>query len=192
MKLIDLLVQELPKRGGWPEKACLVAQDPSGYVCFSCSQQPLYFNDTWVGGDWLPSANFYADAGRADDNKSAIITLAQYEAALAAAQQPAWSGEGLPPVGTECEFNAYDGGWGKCVVLYSSEYTVLLRTNRTGDPEEAFVPEEDVKFRPIRSEVDKKRDAIVEALAYHTNAADAVDLYKAIEAGEVKGVKLDV
>ncbi len=33
MKLIDLLVQELPKRGGWPRDALSITQDDDGSLC---------------------------------------------------------------------------------------------------------------------------------------------------------------
>ena len=32
MKLIDILVEELPKRGGWPDGAARLAQDPDGDI----------------------------------------------------------------------------------------------------------------------------------------------------------------
>jgi hypothetical protein len=35
MKLIELLVKELPNRGGWPEVALNATQDKDGEVCFS-------------------------------------------------------------------------------------------------------------------------------------------------------------
>ena len=35
MKLIDLLVQELPKRGGWPDGAECAVQDADYQLCFS-------------------------------------------------------------------------------------------------------------------------------------------------------------
>ncbi len=126
--------------------------------------------------------------------------------AAIAASKTEWDGEGLPPAGCECEFNAYDRGWEKCVVLYVSEYTALLRTDRASDPEEAFIPE-DVDFRPIRSEADKKRENGVLSLAkaagampfrYGETLSDGTllgyswyELYDKIAAGEVAGIRID-
>ncbi|TKU48101.1 hypothetical protein [Citrobacter sp. wls714] len=112
-----------------------------------------------------------------------------------------WDGEGRPPVGCECEFNAHERGWEKRSVLYASKYTVLLRTARDGDPEEAFTPE-DLKFRPIRSEAEKKRDEAVAKLTdaicgevpdtgMATAANYAVRAYDAIAAGKIPHVHIE-
>lgn len=80
MKLIDLLVQELPKRGGWPEVALNATQDKDGEVCFSSGATPEFGYAAWEGGDWCGN-EFHTI--RANDYDTAIITRAQYEAALA-------------------------------------------------------------------------------------------------------------
>lgn len=41
-------------------------------------------------------------------------------------------------------------------------------------------------------EAEKRRSEIIEEIAYHTSLADARDLYEAIAAGKIPGVKLDV
>lgn len=152
MKLIDILVRELPERGGWPDGSNACRQFPDGEICFNhVSREPDFYAELSDDVDLVWRAT-----------KSPHVTKEQYEAALAASKQE-WNGEGLPPVGCECEFNAHDRGWGKCVVLYASEFTVLLRTDRESDPEEAFVPE-DIEFRPIRSESDKKREVAIEEI----------------------------
>lgn len=81
MKLIDLLVKELPRRGGWPEGALNATQDKDGEVCFSSGAVPEFGYAAWEGGDWCGN-EFHTI--RADDYDTAIITHAQYEAALAA------------------------------------------------------------------------------------------------------------
>lgn len=106
-----------------------------------------------------------------------------------------WDGEGMPPVGCECEFNAHERGWEKCSVLYASKYTVLLRTARDGDPEEAFTPE-DLKFRPIRSEADKKRTEAIHIIAdlcrdSASNGHSGQLVYDAIAAGKVPGIRIE-
>ncbi len=111
--------------------------------------------------------------------------------------KPEWDGVGLPPVGCECEFNAYGRGWEKCVVLYVSEYTLLLRTDRASDPEEAFIPG-DIEFRPIRSEAEKKRYEVETELrtclagtgAGITRLA-AKCIYDAIAAGKIPHIRID-
>ena len=83
MKLIDLLVQELPKRGGWPEVALNATQDKDGEVCFSSGAIPEFGYAAWEGGDWCGN-EFHTI--RANDYDTAIITRAQYEAALEASE----------------------------------------------------------------------------------------------------------
>lgn len=71
---------------------------------------------------------------------------------------PVWSGEGLPPVGCECEYTKESlpgDEWTQCTVDYVGSSFVVYRdcygvelTGIIGD----------IKFRPIRSEADEKRD----------------------------------
>ena len=183
MKLIDLLVQKtLSADFKWPEKANKIHQDYDGELRPDCGFCNLYIKDV---------AENHRELGvpGCELGDEFFVTREQYEAALAAAQQPVWDGEGLPPVGCECEARFIMGGewfFFRCVAVDCE-----IAFGWSGK-EPATLNPSDYEFRPIRSEADKKRDAIIEALTYHTNAADAADLYKAIAAGEVKGVKLDV
>lgn len=95
MKLIDLLVQELPKRGGWPEGAESAQQ--------SAIDKEVYFQGdcTFCSGIFLSET--------AQDESEAQITREQYEAAL---QKPVWNGESLPPVGCECDVIPHNNRWG--------------------------------------------------------------------------------
>lgn len=81
MKLIDLLVQELPRRGGWPDGALNATQDKDGEVCFSAGAVPEFGYAAWEGGDWCGN-EFHTIL--ASDYATAIITREQYEAAMAA------------------------------------------------------------------------------------------------------------
>lgn len=83
MKLIDLLVKELPRRGGWPEVALNATQDKDGEVCFSSSATPEFGLAAWEGGDWCGN-EFHTI--RASDYDTTIITRDQYEAALTASE----------------------------------------------------------------------------------------------------------
>jgi hypothetical protein len=85
MKLIDILVEELPKHGGWPKRANCITQDPDKRVepatCLppvaKCDDDGFWFLDSSrIGG-------FEVDT-LASDHTTAIITREQYEAALAA------------------------------------------------------------------------------------------------------------
>lgn len=83
MRLVDLLVKELPKRGGWPDGALNATQDKDGQVCFSAGAVPEFGYVAWEGGDWCGN-EFYTT--RASDYATAIITREKYESALAASK----------------------------------------------------------------------------------------------------------
>lgn len=65
MKLIDLLVKELPKRGGWPGATHALVQNSSGCIYRAGGGPPLL------------------NARRSDDWELAEVTREQYESALA-------------------------------------------------------------------------------------------------------------
>ena len=109
---------------------------------------------------------------------------------------PVWNGEGLPPAGCECEYTKESlpgDEWNQCTVDYVGSSFFVYRdcygvelTGIIGD----------IKFRPIRSEADRKRDeslrVIYEILDAGTSTKqDAADIYDAIAAGKIPGVKLE-
>lgn len=95
MKLLDLLVQELPERGGWPEAASYVVQDYDGTVKFSKSINFLHIKagewcsnedgDDWIYSDRPFEGNFHHYI-TANDWKVSIVTREQYKTALAASK----------------------------------------------------------------------------------------------------------
>lgn len=115
---------------------------------------------------------------------------------------PLWNGEWLPPVGSECEYTKEtlpDDVWTQCTIDYVGASFVVYRdcygvelTGIIGD----------IKFRPIRSEADKKREECIAKLTdaicgeipdtgMATAAMFATRAYDAIAAGKVRGVKLE-
>ena len=99
MKLIDLLVKELPHRGGWPDGALNATQDKDGQVCFSAGAVPEFGYVAWEGGDWL-GTEFYTT--RASDYATAIITRKQYESALSASKAVVGHDGWIKWAGGEC------------------------------------------------------------------------------------------
>lgn len=284
MKLIDILVQELPKRGGFPEGAKTVAQDSCGECWgFDCCNPKIKNGLWWVsdsGTDLIASSKVQLDL-LADDWSSTFITREQYEAALAGkndgwiewgggecpvprgtlvdvryrdgnenhqvgagapfddtgsnpdrnaadwqnddspldiiayrlrnpqevteaddeadlnecigqAPELVWNGEGLPPIGCECERSWCGDNWLACTVLFLSAETVVVKLAT----KEAAYGVSEVKFRPIRSEADKKRDEAKHTIAELCRSASsnghAADLiYDAISAGKVRGVNME-
>lgn len=194
MKLIELLVQKtLTGEFKWPKRASQIFQDYDSELRPDAEMSRVYLD---------PVAENHRICGVPFDTlgESHIVTREQYEAALAAAQQPVWNGEGLPPVGTECEYTKETlpgDEWTQCTVDYVGASFVVYRdcygvelTGIIGD----------IKFRPIRSEAEKKREAAITAILDDMRTIpcdldlrdEAAVIYDAIAAGKIPGVKLDV
>ncbi|HID7507809.1 TPA: hypothetical protein ACXHW4_001632 [Enterobacter hormaechei] len=181
MKLIDILVEELPKRGGWPEGSTRCMQTDGLYVTFP---------DIGDHCDFV--AKCMAEGVR-------IATREQYEIALADSK-PKWDGVGLPPVGSNVEAR-FEGGWVEVTVAYNdcpesqsdeSVWNEALVFNRiTTRP---FWADE---FRPIRSKADKKRDEIILQMSHSLRANGAVTeeqlcrLYSDIASGYIPHIHID-
>ena len=251
MTLLELLRQELPKRGGWPEGANCITQDGDLKVepatCHpsvaKCGEDGFWFLDSSrIGG-------FEVDT-LASDYTTAIITRDQYETVLAAkndgwiewgggkspvdnattvdikfragaivsgveagkyywpqtgheydiiayrlhqpqkegqpetseedindciGQAPVaeWNGEGLPPVGCECEFMKHTldtvPNWRRGIIKYVSEYTVVIIEALS--PGEFVAHPRTCNFRPLRTEAERAIDEMVRLSGVSIGAA---------------------
>lgn len=73
-------------------------------------------------------------------------------------EPPAWDGEGLPPVGCECEVDwTCSGDWREVAIIHYSVGKIWVR-HKGGDE----IIWEDASFRPIRSEEDRAIDQIMD------------------------------
>lgn len=192
MKLIDLLVQELPKRGGWPDGAEYARVTGFGGekilvdFLFPEAYNRLSYSIGII-------ACHLIDAGADVDYH--MISRDFYESALAESQKPAWNGEGLPPVGCECEFISNDTSWGVVRVIGMDDGKVVIKPS--GETYYGITPSGRQAFRPLRTEADRKRDAAVEAMQREADEGDNwiyseyEIIYDAIAAGKIPGVKLD-
>ena len=187
MKLIDFLISK--GRSGW----CW----PNGMVKATCN----------VGS---AAVNFYLDyscpptlsemlIATCHFDEPGCITREQYEAALAASK-PEWNGEGLPPVGCECEYETNGYGIKKlrveCITMDGIAFTWLGEDPRFRGLD-CINTSQAHRFRPIRSEADKKKyDTIEEMLSTffgappvdEPNENDRVamaELYDAIKSGKI-------
>ncbi|UIL51572.1 hypothetical protein LZU96_15240 [Pantoea agglomerans] len=183
MKLIDLLVQELPKHGGWPSSTndVLNLREFMKKHSLSFTANP--------GNQWFTDGSFQE------------VTLEQYESAFSALQQPEWNGEGLPPVGTECEYmvrQAANQFWQICTVIASGKENLIADVN--GEEVVFFAPQ--IDFRPRRNEAERKREEVGVALFYAINwnhqdgpvsearMEDYRKAYDAIAAGKIPHITL--
>jgi hypothetical protein len=199
MKLIDLLVQELPKRGGWPDGAEIAVQDADSQICFSSHSdvyadkgQTSWFGGDWGGGNW---SNPFIDT-IADDRHECIVSRKQYESALAESQKPAWDGDGLPPVGCECECHVDEGIIHCIVVGYDFDGKAVVMRNV---PAHKYfsIQANSGRIKPLRTEAERKRDAAIEAMQREADEgnnwiySEYEIIYDAIAEGKIPGVKLD-
>lgn len=185
MKLIDILVKELPNLGGWPDGIDDIEMLSDGTIYFNGDIAPDNYKLTQCSDGWsrLKSAKDYSNA----------VTREHYEAALAACK-PEWDGEGLPPVGIEAEVSV-DGGRTWCLYKATSENNGM-RLVEIGDFTEEF-QSNNWMFRPIRSEADKKRDEAILQLSHSLRANGSVTeeqlcrLYSDIAAGYIPHIRID-
>lgn len=207
MKLIDVLVEELPKRGGCPEGANFIAQDEGGATWSFINKPAKDEDDEWMDDSETNYHKLLGHLPKASDYRAAIITREQYEAALAAKNDendlnecigqdaaPVWNGEGVtPPVGCVCERSWAGDEWQSCKILFASGQIVVVKL-KEGGREDAYNIG-DVAFRPtrpIRSESDRKRDEAVKAIMLTGWCqAAAEEIYDLIAAGKVPGMKLE-
>ena len=185
MKLIDILVRELPKRGGWPFNITAAVQYSSGYVYQAGGGNHIFHSE--LADDWM----------------MAEIPREQYEAALAASK-PEWDGEGLPPVGMEIEYKftkvSYRTDFSRGKVLAYGMHNVFME--HWSSKNEFIQPLDKIEFRPIRSEADKKKEEAIKAIfdtlaqydnlkGCHTYEGKADYMFSAIAAGKIPHIRID-
>lgn len=204
MKLIDLLVRELPKHGGWPKGAHFIACDSDGAID-SYRNEPEK-DDT--GLNWRDSEGLgyftHLFSSRAIDWECATITREQYEAALSASKQDDWLPGDLPPEGIECEVKSGKDSWTLCKVVHSSSagvaFIYLEEPNGCvrymGVLDSISAKAAANQFRPIFTEAERKREETKNAIAElcrssASNGHSADLIYDAIAAGKIPGVKLE-
>lgn len=173
MTLLELLRQELPKRGGWPEGAVGVVQDEDDTeFYFFIGTAPKFdgkswwFNDDNVDNEWI--YHNYKNP-LASDHATAIVTREQYEAT-------GWDEIGLPPVGCECEIqflkDTPPAEWFsfKLIGVHEEIVIVTLDGENTWRHISKFSPDK-VAFRPLRTEAERAIDEMVRLSGVSIGAA---------------------
>lgn len=185
MKLIDLLVQELPKLGGWPEEAT--------EICWHGKNETYAYFYGAGGAEFgspiiVPQHMHYEGDANGFD-----ITREQYEAAIAASKRVEWSGEGLPPVGCEFEYGTHRSV-AKCIAV--SHHHVFASKgdpdDENSDYEEFLIDIGHSSFYPLSTEAERKREETINALKeWMSEGYSATQIYDlAIAKGEIPGIKL--
>ena len=159
MTLLELLRQELPKRGGWPEGVTHICQDEDKYIGGHTSKPIKESACDWGNEGYVGGSGEYSEI-LADDYATAIVTREQYEAT-------GWDGKNLPPVGCECERSWCGDKWLACKILFISDETVVVKLATR----EAAYGRSEVSFRPLRTEADRAIDEMVQLSGVSTGAA---------------------
>lgn len=111
---------------------------------------------------------------------------------------PVWNGEGLPPVGIEIEYKFakanYRTDFSRGKVLAYGMHNVFME--HWASKNEFIQSLDKIEFRPIRTEAERKRDAAIsammESLGHAAGMIEVANIYRAIAAGKIPGVKLEV
>lgn len=111
---------------------------------------------------------------------------------------PVWNGEGLPPVGCECEYLDSNNEWYPVTIKYASNQIVVIcgMTNIFGEEQETEIAKDiqldKPQFRPLRSEADRKREEAVKTIMLTGWCqAAAEEIYDLVAAGKVPGMKVE-
>lgn len=202
MKLIDILLRHKDAIAERGEATNYFAMDADGRV-FGYQAMPEPGIVSWSVPGIKNSTDGLGCLVRLDpidvleEWQDCIVTLKQYEAALAASKQH-WNGEGLPPVGCRVE-TRFNGEWVEATVAYTGRpessgaadtckwKEALVFDCKTTRP---FWADE---FRPIRSEADKKRDeaatSIMKKLLLRREVAEA--FVKDISEGKIPHIRIE-
>lgn len=145
--------------------------------------------------DWFRG---WRDAERDNRKKSSPSEIdssnKQFES-LATKEDEAWRGDGLPPVGAECEWLVVDHNWiGVKVLAYHDDEAWLQPLNGA----KSFTVGGPGDFRPIRTEAERKREEAEGAMrlclkgtGYGMMQGAAKIVFDAIAAGKIPNIKLE-
>lgn len=102
-----------------------------------------------------------------------------------------WDGNGLPPVGCECEMKRVTD-WMPVTINFISIYHTIFTT--FGGTEDCYQTCS-LQFRPIRTEAERQREAALKAMIAilqegTSTEDDANNIYDAIAAGKIPGIML--
>ena len=168
MTLLELLRQELPKRGGWPEGVTHICQDGDKYIGGYTSNPMKKSAYDWGDEGYVGDSGEYSEI-LADDHATAIVTREQYEATC-------WDGTGLPPVGVECESKQFAQiNWHKFRVVATENGHVFGFWN---DKVGVCLDSNHWEFRPLRTEAERAIDEMVRLSGVSIGAAKI--LYDAV------------
>lgn len=155
-KLIDILARELKV---WPEKSVAAVQQNSfdGRVSFVDCMDVEFSIGQWDYIEPCSRIHYQKEIHsfeRADDWRIAIVTHAEWQAAVDALNAPKvveWDGVGRPPVGVNVNIRHKGASQGTGIVLFYGEETCLIKNTTKYLEREQFGVINDYVFTPIRT-----------------------------------------
>ena len=127
----------------------------------------------WVHGSWKDSFDIIAYRPILDDKE----------------EDMSWNGEGLPPVGVECEAKDDYSQWQRCRIAGVEGSQLWIDFHDDGYATRHI---DDIEIRPIRSAEDKAVEALVKEFVIPGGAGDLAErAYHAIRDGKIPGILLD-
>ncbi|HBM3111136.1 TPA: hypothetical protein ACOVJJ_001267 [Klebsiella oxytoca] len=156
MTLLEILVRELPKRGGWPAQF-KVAHTDGGRLKIVFESSAFM---PW-GAPW--SENMDIEPG--------IVTREQYAEALGP-NKSEWDGNGTPPAGSCFEYQSTQGHWERAKMIFCGKEFAIIDLEGFG---ESWLSLTGTIFRAARSEEDKRRDEAVQEFV--RSIIECVDLH---------------
>ncbi|WCI99705.1 hypothetical protein [Klebsiella phage BUCT_49532] len=158
MTLLELLRQELPKRGGWPEGVNCIVQEDGGSVWGFVHEPEKDEADEWMEILRTGSHKLLGHLPEAGDRATAIVTREQY----------GWDGTDLPPVGVECEMQNDDGQWiNVCIIAQFDGFSFGWNY----DCRMVYFSDKPTGFRPLRTEAERAIDEMVRLSGVSIGAA---------------------
>lgn len=177
MTLLELLRQELPKRGGWPEGVRYITQDNGfstykGTIC-GYDSLPKFNGKIWLSDELCQyTIQLMNTDNIASDHATAIVTREQYEAT-------GWDGTGLPPVGCPVEVNSPRHGWTQATVTAVTGTWIIAKCpdgaeyagcHRCLNDDGSWTDNSGI-FRPLRTEAERAIDEMVRLSGVSIGAA---------------------
>ena len=112
---------------------------------------------------------------------------------IGASEAQVWNGEGVPPIGCACEMQDSKGAWLPVEIIAKNDGFTF---GWSYDYRLVFFGDKADEFRQLRTEAEKARYTAIESLfeildAGVSTSQDAIDVYDAIAAGKIPGVKLE-
>lgn len=163
MTLLELLRQELPKRGGWPKGVNRINQGWDGRLEKYGEDGESY--DFGIETIFPLSTDHRVKSKRVHECGANFVTREQY----------GYDGTGLPPVGVECEVLFTDDGfyhWYDFKLIFIGDIHAVAIV---GDEEISYTIERlndsSVQFRPLRTEAERAIDEMVRLSGVSIGAA---------------------